>query len=477
MIQNETKDGEVIDIQPKSLGSTELFPLNLKFSPNGRHFSVLSDKDFVVSTSGVYRSNCVGTGTDLAWINESDFVVKDEKHVRLYKNFKEYKSLKPGFSFENVFGGPYFSVKTADALFLYDFESTAFVRKIDVSPHTVVWNDNKKTVALICDDVTYILKAFPQVIEKYLEEAENENDADEEGCADGFEAFFEINDRVTNGLFVDDVFIYVNNKNKINYALEDRIFSITTLNSNYALQGYLPSSNKLFLMNKSFQLVSYTFPQSFVNYQMAILKKDFVSAEKILATIPAEYQERVVNFLEKFELYELCYKICTNLNHKFSLAIKLKKLKDARVLALDQNSTEKWKMVADLALELGEFKHAEEAMIAAKDFNGLLLYYSIIGDRDKIYLLAENADNDGYYNIAFSCYFQLNDLEKCYEILIKSHKYPEAALFCRTYVPSKLSSVLEQWNNQINNEEVNNRISNLIIFNNFLFFHCRCQSN
>jgi hypothetical protein len=26
MIQNESKDGEVIDIQPKSLGTTELYP-------------------------------------------------------------------------------------------------------------------------------------------------------------------------------------------------------------------------------------------------------------------------------------------------------------------------------------------------------------------------------------------------------------------------------------------------------------------
>lgn len=27
MIQNSVKDGEVIDVQPKNLGSTELFPM------------------------------------------------------------------------------------------------------------------------------------------------------------------------------------------------------------------------------------------------------------------------------------------------------------------------------------------------------------------------------------------------------------------------------------------------------------------
>jgi coatomer subunit beta' len=469
---SETKDGEIVDIQPKSLGTTELFPLAIKFSPNGHHFSVISDKDFVVSTSRVYRSSCVGSGTDFGWVSENDFVVKDEKTVRLYKNFKEYKSFKTGFSFENVFGGPYFSVKTSDAVFIYDFETTMFIRKIDVSPHTLVWSENKKNLALICDDVTYILRAFPDRIEKFIEDNDTADvDPDDGGCETAFEGFYEINERVMNGFFIDEVFIFVNNKNKINYALEDRIFSITTLNSNYSLQGYLASLNKIFLMNKSFNLIAYTFPLSFVNYQTAILKRDFANAEKILSTIPEEYFERVTNFLEKFEMYELCYKICTNPNQKFSLAIKLKKLNDARMLALEQNSSEKWKLVADLAFELGEFKHAEEAMMAAKDYTGLLLYYSIICDREKYYLLAETAENDGFYNIAFTCYFKLNDLERALEILVKSGKYPEASLFCRTYYPSKLASVLDLWNTEINNEEVNNRISK------FLKIKHRCQSH
>jgi coatomer subunit beta' len=157
----------------------------------------------------------------------------------------------------------------------------------------------------------------------------------------------------------------------------------------------------------------------------------------------------------------LSYQICQNPNQKFALAIKLKKLKDARFLASEQNSAEKWKMVADLAYEMGEFRHAEEAMIAAKDYQGLLLYYSLTQDREKIYLLAENSFNDGFYNIAFSCYFQLNEIEKCLEILVKSQKYPEAALFCRTYCPSKLSSMLDLWNNEINNEDIYSRISKI----------------
>ena len=58
------------------------------------------------------------------------------------------------------------------------------------------------------------------------------------------------------------------------------------------------------------------------------------------------------------------------------MAIKLNKINDAYELAKVQNNTEYWKTLADLALSLGEFKIAEESMLEAKDYNGLMLYYS-----------------------------------------------------------------------------------------------------
>ena len=152
------KDAEIINYHPKPLGSTELFPLSIKLSPNGKYFAIVSEKEFVVSTTSVYRSTCVGNGTDLAWNEGSDFAVKDGNVVRIYKEFKEFKSFKPGFSFDAIYGGAYLTVKTSDAIFIYDFDTQTLLRKIDVSANNIIWNENKKNVALICDDVTYILK-------------------------------------------------------------------------------------------------------------------------------------------------------------------------------------------------------------------------------------------------------------------------------------------------------------------------------
>lgn len=49
-MEGEVKDSEYITYSAKHIGNTEIFPLSLKFSPNGCLFAVLSDKDFVIPT-------------------------------------------------------------------------------------------------------------------------------------------------------------------------------------------------------------------------------------------------------------------------------------------------------------------------------------------------------------------------------------------------------------------------------------------
>ena len=252
-------------------------------------------------------------------------------------------------------------------------------------------------------------------------------------------------------------------KNKISYTINDKVFNITTLSNRYFLLGYLESTNKIYLINKDLQLISYTFPYSFVKYQMAILDKDFTEAEKLLIKIPESFNDSVFKFLEKFELYELCYKITKNPNQKFSLAIKLKKLLEAYEIAKNSKNSEKLKMVSDLAIELGEFNFAEKAMKEAKDWNGLLLYYSSIQNRKKLKIFATEAKKEGIFNVAFSSFFQLNNYQECLNILLDSRRYPEAAVFARTYIPSKLNDVIELWNKQIEEEDKNNRITMKIV--------------
>ena len=463
-IQGESKDGEIINIPPKQLGSSEVYPSNISYSPNGRYFAILSDKEFIISTSGVYRSSCVGSCYDLSWNENDSFVVKEGTSVKLYQDLKEVNKFKPSFTFNSVFGGPLFAIKTDDAVYIYDVENMIFIRKIDVVPKKIIWNEEKTLVALICSDGTYILKVNFTAIEEYIDKMVDGNTkGDESGCEDSFEIDYDINESIITGFFINEVFVYQNMKNKVNYAINEKIFPITTLSTNYYLLGYLQVTNRIYLMNKSNQLISYKFPYSFIQYQIAILEKDFEKANKLFDSIPDDFNETIINFLEKFGYNELSYSITKNQNQKFSLALKLQKLTDAMEIAQKENNPEKLKLVADLAFELGEFSFAETAMKQANDYSGLLLFYSSTQNRDKLKKLAEETKQKGVFNISFSSFFQLNDIDNCFVLLMDAKRYPEAAIFCRTYCPNKLSVAIDKWNELIEKEEQNNRMSIRIV--------------
>jgi len=118
-------------------------------------------------------------------------------------------------------------------------------------------------------------------------------------------------------------------------------------------------------------------------------------------------------------------------------------------------------------MELGSFSLGEECLLKAKDYQGLLLYYSCINDREKLINLASESELNGFNNVAYTSYFLVNNLDKCLEILVKSKRFSEAALFCRTYCPSKISETLELWNNELNSDDYSNRIGNFFL----LFFY------
>ena len=70
------------------------------------------------------------------------------------------------------------------------------------------------------------------------------------------------------------------------------------------LLGYLEAQNSLILVNKDFKVVSYKFHQSLVQYQTAIVKENFEKAEEIFpmlpraAQTPRETYNKVAKFLD-----------------------------------------------------------------------------------------------------------------------------------------------------------------------------------
>lgn len=102
-------------------------------------------------------------------------------------------------------------------------------------------------------------------------------------------------------------------------------------------------------------------------------------------------------------------------------------------------------VVGDTALAAWDVSLAAECFTHANDLGSLLLLYSSTADREGLAALATKAEKVGVHNIAFSSKWLLGDVDGCVEILIKTNRLAEAALFSQTYKPSRTVDVVKQW--------------------------------
>ena len=70
------------------------------------------------------------------------------------------------------------------------------------------------------------------------------------------------------------------------------------------LLGYVSHENRLYLGDKDMSIVSFELSLSVLEYQTAVMRKDFETADRVLPIIPKEQRTRVAHFLEKQVCYE-----------------------------------------------------------------------------------------------------------------------------------------------------------------------------
>ena len=130
--------------------------------------------------------------------------------------------------------------------------------------------------------------------------------------------------RVLTAHWVGDCFIYTNANNRLNYCVGSEVVTVSHLDRyditnqtkllfrhfwptfdtrdtfprEMYLLGYIPQINRLFLIDKSLQIVSYALHMSIINYQTAVLRGDHKAAAEILPKIPVEHRNRIAQFLD-----------------------------------------------------------------------------------------------------------------------------------------------------------------------------------
>ena len=157
------------------------------------------------------------------------------------------------------------------------------------------------------------------------------------------------------------------------------------------LLGYLPRDNRVYLTDKDMGIVSYSLPLHVIEYQTAILRKDFETAAKVLPSLPNDHRNKVARFLEAQGLKELALEVTTDVDQKFELALNMGKLREAFQIATEVSKDDKWKHLGEVALGKWNYGLAEECMRRAKDYEGLLLLYQASGNAKGIKELADMA--------------------------------------------------------------------------------------
>lgn len=190
---------------------------------------------------------------------------------------------------------------------------------------------------------------------------------------------------------------------------------------------------------------SYSLPLTLVEYQTAILRGDFVHAEKVLPSVPKDQGNKIARFLEGQGHFEQALAIATEPEHKFELAMNLGKLEICYKIALELDHEQKWKLIGDSALSNWNYGLALECWKRANDLSSLFLLYQTSGNAQGLQEVAEMAETKGETNIAFVSQLTLGKMEKCLDILIKSDRIPEAAFFAQAHLPSKVDQVVTLW--------------------------------
>ncbi|KAK3858973.1 hypothetical protein Pcinc_034864 [Petrolisthes cinctipes] len=441
----EALDGERLPLAVKDLGACDIYPQTIAHNPNGRFVVVCGDGEYIIYTAMALRNKAFGQALEFVWaLDSSEYAIRESNFtVKLFKNFKEKKSFKPDFGCEGIYGGHLLGCRSsATGLAFYDWETQELVRRIEIQPRIVFWSENGDYVCIATDENYFILKYSTDAV---TNARENKEGVTEDGIEDAFSLVGEVQEVVKTGKWVGDCFIYTNSVNRLNYYVGGEIVTIAHLDRTLYLLGYLAKENRLYLGDKELNVVSYELLVSVLEYQTAVMRRDFATADRVLPTVPSQHRTRVAHFLEKQGFKKQALAVSTDPEHRFDLALSLGELDVCEQLATAAGSEHKWRLVAELAQQRGRLETAQTCLLRAHDYPGLLLQATAAGNATLIKEVGVEAEGQGRNNVAFLSHFLSGNLRESLNLLIKTNRVPEAAFFARTYLPSEVTRVVGLW--------------------------------
>jgi coatomer subunit beta' len=331
----ELKDGDKLKPQIKDLGHCEIYAQSIVFSPNGRYFTVLGDRDFVIYQFPKFANTAFGNGNEFVWSQSSQNTYAsrlDNGPVKIFKNFAEHKSFKTSFANEGIFGGRLLGIKSKDFVTFYDWENFEVIRKIDVSPSpkSIYWSENGTHIILGLEDNFYLLSYNQDLVSEALQRGID----DEDGIEEAFTFIEQFPEIITSGVWIgSECFVFTNVKGQLQYIVGGKIMKLSNIDKKLFILGYDQKQSRIYLSDKSLNMTSYQLLMPLVQFQAAVLNDDLLAAEAYINDIPEGVHSKLAKFLEANGHKEKAFYVTKDNDHKFDLAISLSKIAEAFEIA------------------------------------------------------------------------------------------------------------------------------------------------
>ena len=284
-------DGERLPTASKDLGTTEVFPQTVKHNSNGRFIVVCGDGEYIIYTSQALRNKAFGQALDFCWSAQAtgDYAIRESiSRVKTFKNFKEHKTIKaPISAAEGLFGGACLAIRGSDCVVFYEWGDGTFVRKIDVVPKNVLWNETGTLCILICEETSYVLKYDAGAVAAALG-GTNAEAVTDDGIEGAFDFLHEVSDKVVTGQWVGDCFLFTNAANRLNYFVGGEIMTLCHLDHTMYMLGYLAKEDRVFLIDNAFNVVSFRVLLSVLQFQTAIVRQDMDEANLLIKYVAVQ---------------------------------------------------------------------------------------------------------------------------------------------------------------------------------------------
>lgn len=194
-----------------------------------------------------------------------------------------------------------------------------------------------------------------------------------------------------------------------------------------------------------------------MEYECAIGTEDIEGANRILPMVAVSEYNEVANYLHSCDYVEYACQLVQDPAVKFNYALELEDIEICRGLLVNELNVEKesiynnqrWRQLADCCILKGELKLAEECAKKADDFSLLLLLYTCTGNRQGLRDLGDEAMKADQWNVAFTCFYLIQDITACRELLQKQQLLPQAAFFTLSHQPSCIQDVFKDWQDDL----------------------------